>query len=389
MPVLPAGGVGAAELGEQELTDQGVEAVARRSPGVPGGDEGVGAQHLTEEHDRVGAVEAHDGVLIELGEDGEVEREAAEVLREPVEHLRHEVVGEEPVGREDVLQADGVVGAAIEEDPGQEQAHRPALGPVGELCNADGIQVDAVEPFEQGLRFIRAERQVGLPQLRHQALGAPPADGQDGVGAAGRHQTEPTGRALDQERQLLAHRGVVHDVQVVEHEDHGRGLRQQRLQQRGDDRGTRGTVVEEERLDLAGRGTHGGDRRDHVAPQRQGVPVQGVQGHPGEAVGIGAGGPARDGRGLAVAGRRRDEHDRAAVLDRIGDAPTGHEVLRHLERAELAGDEGDRGRAAILAGHSANLPSSDGGVRPPHDRPESDPVLSRPYRRSDEGQGQR
>ena len=145
-------------------------------------------------------------------------RNAWDLARQPGEDLLDDVVEDVAVARPEPAHQLGVVGPAAQRDRRQPQRRRPALGPVGELLDLGGGELDAGRPHERG-RLGRREAEVLGAHLEELAAGAQAGERERWIGARGDREPGPRRETLDEGRDEPMDGGLIDDVVVVEDED--------------------------------------------------------------------------------------------------------------------------------------------------------------------------
>ena len=173
--------------------------------------------------------------------------------------------------------------------------------------------LDALGP-EHLRRLLTRESQLVGTDLRQETRGPEPSQPEPRVGAGDDHEVRRLGQVLDQELHLLATGRRLQELEVVEDQHdvvHGR----HGVDQPGQDPGDQVSAVAGHVAgDVRGERAAGPVQRGaHVRPQSLRVVVRRVEGDPRRRS---APPPARQPlgrqRGLAVAGRGRDQRDRTA-----------------------------------------------------------------------------
>ncbi|MNK98253.1 hypothetical protein D3C87_1186120 [compost metagenome] len=240
------------------------------------------------------------------------------------------VAGTHPGGHIAWAIAGGVTRAA-----GQPHAHRPAFGNLVHLPRHFGIGRHARARGQEGRRLVEVERQLGPVDFHEFLHGPQPPKPQRGHGARGDHQMQSGQDGVDQRLHQRQRGGVLHMMEVVDHQvDIGRRARQH-FQQRGD----QGLPAPLARLDGKARVP---ERAGQDAPERRQRPVLHRQREPGHAR---AGpveplAPLRHQRGLAKAGAAREQHQLAVAGGlQPADQPLARDrVARRARRHDLGQD---------------------------------------------------
>ena len=201
------------------------------------------------------------------------------------------------------------VRAVAEREGGQVEPGRPALGALDQPRHQ---LVGQAHPGgrQQGVRFGVAERQLRGPQLRELPVGPPAAEGQRRIRPGSQGQLAARGEPLGQVADGDVTAPLGHQVQVIQHQDErlaarGAGVDQRRQHHLLQRRHAGVEAVADRRIQAHDR-TEGGQ---HAGDEGHRVVVDGLQRDPGKGPLV-ALAPQRQQRRLAIAGRRRHQHDR-------------------------------------------------------------------------------
>ena len=239
--------------------------------------------------------------------------ELPDLVRVLTQHLLREVVPDEAVAPAEP--AHGIVGIGIPGEPQSSQvdAGRPSLGALDQPGDAIAREWHLLQRHHLGgLEVVEAE--VVRANLR-EASGRPePAEPESGVRPGDDHEVRTRGEVLDEELDLAVAFLVGDEVEVVEQDEDVVLDGCQRVHDRGQHSLAQAVDVgRHEEID-GGRVNGAADpfeRRPYVRPESPGVVVAGVQRDPSRPpLRCPSSQPLGHQRGLAVARRSGDQHDR-------------------------------------------------------------------------------
>ncbi len=280
---------------------------------VEGRDEEVGPFQVCQGLLAVAA--AGDGVAEgarEPVEDGRLDQEGLQVLRQALQHLLDQVV-------EDVAMAAGEVGdqltgvlPALQGEGGQLQAGGPALGAGLQGRKVRRCQLQAHAAGELA-GLVGGEAQVGGAHLGQLPARPQPGQGQGRVGAGDEEEAQRGRHPVEEEGHAVVDSLIGDPVVVVDGEEAGLRLLGQLV-----DQGDQPVSHPRRRRPQQGGGVAAGldpqrqQGGDAVAPEADGVAVRLVQGDPGGAQAIaGLTAPLADQGGLAETGGGTDQDELA------------------------------------------------------------------------------
>ena len=201
---------GAEDLGEERVIPVPASLVVERD------DQQVRALQLLEPRLAVG--HAGDDLAqraAQAVEDRGAQEELLGLARQAGENLLDDVVEDVAVARPEPPHQVGVVGPAAQRDRGQPQRRSPTLGPIGEILDLRGGELDPGRPHECG-RLRRREAEVLGAHLEELAAGTQARERERWIGA--RRDREPgSGReTLDEGRHQPMDGRLLDDVVVVQ-----------------------------------------------------------------------------------------------------------------------------------------------------------------------------
>ncbi len=208
----------AAQLLDEAVVAVPAAVVVEREQGYAGGLEALESLGTTR---RTGQVLGQSGV--DPLHDAGLQEETAQVIREAVEHLGDQVVGDGPAVAGEVRHRPGplrVIGTALQGQGSQSQSDRPALGALHQPLDLGVVEGQPVLA-QQGDRLVAGEREVGVPDLAQATAHPQPVQRQRRVGTGDQHQVDTLGEEPHQGVDRADGSWGGHLVEVLEHDHHG------------------------------------------------------------------------------------------------------------------------------------------------------------------------